>query len=470
VTWWGFGRRSPLPPVVEPPRTPHVMFGRITVRDVHGHILQRATGRLEMDDGAVFNGATVPPDGRVAVPIQTEQTHLGWGGWLTLSVPGYQSRQQRIILPPPDAAIPDLEWGDVTLQKLYPFADEVGPLSVQGRFLKAGDAYWTARGVSMFMLPARFADGEDITPTLYWCRRMGVNIVRCFGRVGWAEWPAWNAPEDNPRYWQQMRGFFFLLQRYGLRCEWTVFTGRGDLLDQRRILAQTYEVASEFDHVLVEVGNEPHPAPGRNPIPVEAIASGISRRGVLSSYGLYAEGMHGVATLDYASMHTPREEQWVRKARHAQEAMQTCGTPIINGEPIGVGEQSEGYRRTTDVAGYVRYAAISTLLGPGLHVHLQCGLEGRMPREDEPVQQAVMEAIRDQVWSKIGPEVQLGSYSADHLTGSPLRAHELWSYASVLGAEAIGVLVADEAIQAAPGWRVQSRWGPADSIGRFERT
>ena len=470
MTWWGVGRRPPVPPVVEPPRPPEVITGRITVRDVRGTILTQAGAVLVMDDGEEFWGLVDPISHRVTVEIQTQQTHLGWKGWLTLTAPGYQSRRQRMYLPKPEDVTPNLEWGDVPLLLASPFPAESGSLHIDGRIFRTADGQpWTARGVSMFLLAARMALGEDITPQLRWCRRVGVNIVRVFGRVPWPEWPHWNTPEQNPGYWNLLRTFFALLSQHGLRCEWTVFTGRGDLLDQRRILAQTYEVASEFDHVLVEVGNEPHPAPGRNPIPVEAIASGISRRGVLSSYGLYAEGMHGIATLDYASMHTPREEQWVRKARHAQEAMQHIGIPILNGEPMGVAEVREGHRRTTDVAGYVRYAAISTLLGPGLHVHLQCGLEGRMPREDEPVQQAVMEAIRDQVWSKIGPEIQQGSYSADHLTGSPLAAHPLWSYASVRGDQAIGVLVADESIQAAAGWRVVKRWGPADSIGRFER-
>lgn len=353
------------------------------------------------------------------------------------------------------------------------FPPESGRLHIEGTTFRTEDnQIWQWRGFSWFLGYRRFLAGEDITRDLQWLRGHGVNIVRIFGPLPWAQTPDYRAESFNV---DRLGDFFQLVGEHGLRVEFIPICYRFDLAAQRQLVQRIYDIAAGHWNVLIEVANEPH-VNDTDPV---AILQGVNRRGVLSAYGLYGSyyanpgGMP--PALDYVTIHTQRDSAWHRKARHAQEVQHALGKPTISDEPAKITEPDFDYpggkndpAHTPDDA--VWHGAITHLYTPGFTLHTEEGKWGRVPTPGM-LQDTVVNAVLEQVWKRIGPEWQTGKYNGSHMSSSPVDfIPNIWTYTSLHPDKALSVRCAVSAPQPKPGWVEVERWGPGGSIVSLRRT
>lgn len=351
-------------------------------------------------------------------------------------------------------------------------------LRVEGKtFIDDTGKLFSWHGYSMFLAYRRFLAGDDLRPDLRRLRTHGVNVLRVFGPLPWAETPDYRQELFDT---DRLGAFFALLQSEGFYCEFVPICYAFDLARQRELVHAVYVIASRFPNVFIEVANEPHV----NKTDPVAIMAGLERFSVLSAYGLYgsyyAKPSSMPAALDYVTIHTQRDAAWHRKARHAQEVQHATGKPCISDEPAKITEPNFDYpggkndpARTPAEA--VWHAAVCALWTPGSTLHTEEGKWGRVPTPGM-LQFAVLSAVSEHVWARIGPEWQTGAYKGGHSSGSPvdgdglkINGQDIWTYSSVHSNKALSVRCALSAPKAKPGWRVVDQWGPSDSLVRLER-
>lgn len=355
---------------------------------------------------------------------------------------------------------------------LFPFPAEAGRLRIAGeRFLTEDGQLWSWRGYSWFLGFQRFSRGDDVTPDLRWLRAHGVNIVRIFGPLPWKETPDYRIESFD---FDKLDAFLSLLESYGLRSNWSLGHYRHPGL--RAFAQRFFDVAGRHWSVVAEYVNEPHV--GEKPDPLKDFA-GVDRRGVPSSYGLYAEAIDGEdgwpQVLDFGTIHIPRDSAWHRRARIAQEVQHATGKPWISDEPAKITEPGFQYPGGKNdpaktPAEAVWHAGIAAIYTAGSTLHTETGKWGTVPQPGM-LQHTVADAVRDQVWLKISPAWQEGQYSGSHMSTSPVDfIRDIWTYSSIRGNQALSVRASDSAPpQAVRGWRVKERWGPSGSLLLLER-
>jgi hypothetical protein len=299
-----------------------------------------------------------------------------------------------------------------------PFPPEQGRLRVEGeRFYDASNKVWRWRGATQFLLFARYLNGEDISAQLDWLVARGFNVLRVFGevpsgfgadRIGVANY---ERPFERPDFEMKLHAFFRMLGERGLRCEYTVLTYWDGMDAMRRHVQQVFDVAASHWNVMIEIANEPE----YNQIDVVAVMKGVNRRGVLSTYGLdplrAADGR--IPMLDYGVTHDLERnlERSPYVTKSAVQMQNTLGAPFVNDEPIGAidpgfpgfkqtgpevwGGIHGGGARTVNRDVFISAAAIAYMYSAGYTFHFQRGLEGRVPGQNEPVQDGVATALRE---------------------------------------------------------------------------
>ena len=310
-----------------------------------------------------------------------------------------------------------------------PFPPERGPLHIEAQVFKTSDGLtWDWRGGSMFMLFARYLRGEDVTPQLQWCRAHGINVLRVFGQAsgegGWAQWPNYRRPWERPDFAVKLGAFFDLAAAHGLRVEYTVLTFPDSIEAMHTGLQRTYDVAAGRWNVLVEAANEPE-AQG---IDVLAAIRGIDRRGVISAYGLYNLDPADPPPphLDYVTMHSPRDGEFARRAADLRDVrvgsggddrphVPGTGTPVIGDEPIGVAEAGQPGRRTASWLEMSRYMAVCRIVTSGCTLHLQAGLDGRVP---DPTRERVQHSVANAVL-RIWQAIPADAHTCEYLRSGP---------------------------------------------------
>lgn len=352
-------------------------------------------------------------------------------------------------------------FGQSATEALFP--PEKGKLHIVGEhFYTEENQLWQWRGYSWFLGYRRFCNGEDVTPDLRWLRAHGFNLVRVFGPLPWKETPDY----DYAHFQLDVLGAFFqLLAEHGLRCEFVPGCYRFD--GWAAFLQQCYDIAQYHNLVIIERVNEPFV--GEKPDPLVT----VDMHGVISAYGIYPkpkQSYKDVKVLDYGTVHTPRDAAWHRKARIAQEIQHSKGQPWISDEPAKAIEddfQYPGGKRNPDE--FVWHHGIAGMYCAGSTLHTECGKWGTTPTEGMR-QYEIVKAVRDQVFLKIGPEWQAGTYSGSHMGNSPVHfEHNVWAYSSLLDNRAVSVRVKTEPSQAVNGWRISERWGPGNSLAILER-
>lgn len=175
---------------------------------------------------------------------------------------------------------------------------------------------------------------------------------------------------------------------------------------------------------------------------------------------------------DYLTPHLPRDHgHYFRNGKDLQE-MWGMGTFLVDDEPLGVADYDKDGTgaRSTNRRHHVWHHTCSRLYG-GSTIHSQFGLEGRAPREDEPVSRRIVEDIAA-MWRAIPDDAYTGQYSRAGLDTFPLEvlpsdspddAHPGTGYASIHGN--IAYVVVPKAIDSYEpklinGWTHVERIGP----------
>jgi len=328
---------------------------------------------------------------------------------------------------------------------------ESGPLRVDGvTFRDSAGNIWSYRGVTMFMLMARWLRGEDISTQILWAQSFGANVLRVFGRVpastvsGWKDWPDYEHPESAADFADKLGKFFDLVAGYGVRVEYVPLTWAAPVATMRQWVQQAFDVAANHWNVLIEVANEPEV----NGVDTVSVMQGVNTRGVIYALGNYVNRSDGsLPHGNYVTAHTDRDSEWPRRGHDAIDYRDgggpfalndiACKCPIVLDEPIGADETDQAGRRTTSAADYMAYVGVARLMAAGVTFHCQCGLMGRSPNTNEPIQAQIAQAV-GQTWTAIVADAQIGAYQRCGGGGFPTTcdpAESLRSYGSVFGGQ-----------------------------------
>jgi hypothetical protein len=169
----------------------------------------------------------------------------------------------------------------------------------------------------------------------------------------------------------------------------------------------------------------------------------------------------------YGTVHTPRDQEWPRKAKELDEIRNLTGQPEVGDEPMGAAEHANG-ERSNVAADFGDYAALAALLGNGATFHHDehyTRLEGLTPR----IEAAAREFFAALKW--VPPYATRGYYTAGHLHDIPIRHNDAWAlrtFARIVGGDAWVVVVrptrlgpdGQYVVEPQNGWRVVGRDGP----------
>lgn len=354
-----------------------------------------------------------------------------------------------------------------------PFPLEVGALRQDGRaWIRSDGSTFNARGVSMFLLLARFMAGKDIDPERRWMIAIGANYARIF--------PDWTLDQqdnalDDPATYRVLRDDLLpLLEGDGIRCSVVPITQDGSLDRHRRILQGAYDAVSPFH--LVEGANEPWNA-GWD---MAARYNGIDRHSILSASGY--PGAPG-PVFERVTWRSGRDLQ--HYFRNGKDAIDLYGYDafVHDDEPLGIADYSKDApaARSNSRWDHLDHVATQRLFGGGT-IHSQCGLEGRAPGHDIPdghpeygdesVTAAIVDGI-SQVWQAIPDAVYTGSYSRNGqstfplaIVGDEVKDGEGHGYASINGSTAYlhvpGALRRWSTDDLINGWTTLTPIGPSD--------
>jgi hypothetical protein len=355
---------------------------------------------------------------------------------------------------------------------------ERGVLRRDGAYLRTDDGQiWDYRGATMFMLLARFWRREDITPQIRWMQQAGVNVARVLvaGHPGLKEFDAFADAWTDGDFWPTHARFLERMANESLRVEHTVVSDESkDVKTWQTILQHTYDHCEGRWNAMVEWVNEPFSRAGRLVTMRALMNLPIERRGVLSAYGLEPERTRGgqfesCPTLDYVTVRTGRDRgTFAQNAKDLQDRRNVLGAPIVDDEPLGIGEAEEPGRRTTDEGAVAAHFAVARLFGAGATIHTQAGLEGRAPDPSkEPAQRRLGRVIAT-IWQFLPGNLQAGEDLSPEANDWPIE----WSARDSAVNVACGKRIGDAAwivnVRARSGWTVKPKAGwRVEAIGPY---
>lgn len=308
----------------------------------------------------------------------------------------------------------------------------------------------------------QWLDGVNQTPVYDWARQLGVNTIRTFSMLGWAGLHPSNYSDD------QLLVFAHEVGSRGLRLElvaladcagWIDKNGTKhpglmpDHQDQQRHVDRLADVLGDLPHVFLELANEPsHPTNQLDPLSFTHPGRGMWSRG-----STHADERPIKPPWEYGTDHTPRDNEWPRKAKNLLEASVACdGIPYVGDEPKKIRSNELTPSDCAD------YSAVADLLAAGSTIHTQSlGIDGFVPNG---LEQACCEAWASS-WRSVPSYAQLGQYTAGHLADCPIEHNDamaLRTYARLHENRATVVVVRPGLtwdLQARPGWRVAWVWG-----------
>jgi hypothetical protein len=343
------------------------------------------------------------------------------------------------------------------------FPPEQGALRIAGTHFYNGQALAQLRGYSWFLGFLRYCRGENIGPDLRWMRAFGFNCPRVFGPLPWAETPDYRIEQFD---FEKFYSFCTLLASQGLRVNFSV--GHYPSVQWRWFDRQIDDIARQLWNLTKERVNEPHVGP--KPDPVMDFPP-VAERKTLTSYGYYKQYYNNAPgldpLLDFGTIHIQRDSAWHRKARHAQELQSFTGKPWWSDEPAKLTEPGFSYpggkndplKTPSEI---VWHAGVCYLWTSVFTFHCEEGKWGRVPTPGM-LQHTCAEAVRDQVFLKIGPEWQTGEYNRGGNGDSPVdnaftEQNQIWTYTSLHAHKALSVRCGNIPLKAINGWRIADSW------------
>ena len=247
---------------------------------------------------------------------------------------------------------------------------ELGPIGYDRRIFLAGGKPWRWAGVSAFPLCDRFARGDNIDPFLH--AFDGFNVLRVWDYVTW-EGTGWESQPANA--WKE---FIAYVNGWGFYVELTALTDDDParIEPSKRLITELAGTPGLF----VEAGNEPQI---HKHIDTAALRSALEASGLPHASGDGDERFYGT----YGTAHTPRDNEWPRKAHDLKEYYDGGGpsaptdaaypVPWVADEPMRPDES--GYVATD----YRAYFGVAALLGGGATFHFTGGKFAQLPTPDE---------------------------------------------------------------------------------------
>tara|TARA_R110000868_G_scaffold16913_7_gene74975 strand:- start:9591 stop:10985 length:1395 start_codon:yes stop_codon:yes gene_type:complete len=416
-----------------------------------------ASVSLHVDsDRGIFTGELVNQNGYYSINLPPELPKP-YGADIMAAAEGYIVKIARVTIPESGQINVD----PVELDTDFLFPKETGPITVSGTQFWNQYEPWYMRGVTMFMLFARYQRGENIMPQINWMRKWGFNVARVLGPVDWSDWPDYRTVD-----WGKFREFLAVARDNGIRIMWVPITTRENSKDHQSLVDNSIVVCNDYNNTLLQVCNEP--LKDGKCDPVELIKRSPFEFNGMLDYGIYwADDWPSVWPLeDFGSVHLTREyPKFARKSKDLLELRMKFGKPFIHDEPIGVDEIDQPGRRTTDIDALVDDAAVALLCGNGYVYHFQYGLQGLNPPEGS-IQDKVAERL-SALYQFIPDFVSTGAYAAPHIAGFPMEWKEsdsevIHAYGGVLGNTAYVVNILPTV-----GWEPKgiNGWTVASSLG-----
>lgn len=336
-----------------------------------------------------------------------------------------------------------------------------GNLRISGKlFYTPGGSLYRWKSCTDFLLLKRYYDGENIVPILADRAAAGATMVRVLGMC--VNIASFN-PLDYPNYLVDLPGFAQLLAANGFDVEFTVFadaqalTGFDTAAEQQVWLQQVRDALITEPNVVLELVNE-------------GFKNGVNYKNHTRPTGILScadsdqkpDDYPAVPPWDYATLHTPRDAEWPRKAKNAMEVADILGRPAVNDEPIGADEVSIAGSRSNVPNDFYDYAAVSMLLAAGATFHSQDGITSVPFR---PVTLTCANSFYAGL-NVIPATIVLGTYTRGPLSDCPIQhddALALRTFARYTANNAVCVVVRPQpgwvAIPVAP-WVIASQTGP----------
>lgn len=296
--------------------------------------------------------------------------------------------------------------------ELEPIVPPASRLVADGKTFKKDGQPWRWKGVTAFGLQNRFCKGEDIQPFLNAFE--GFNTLRVFYYVEW-EGTGWGAPSD-----ECMHNFLNYTEQRGWYVEMTLLTGPKPVSEAQALVDHIFTDFGAHPNMMVELVNEPGVHDKVDPAALH-VPDGTP---VVWTDGLTIAGHRG----KYLTPHTPRDDEWPRKAHDLLEYWNGGGPgspsdpafkePAVADEPI-----------RPDQAGYVAtdfeaYFGTSAILGAGATFHFESGKYGNPPTPQEAA--CALASLRGLDY--FPPDAPFGPYSRIDENGQTLRTYQVGPY------------------------------------------
>jgi hypothetical protein len=256
-------------------------------------------------------------------------------------------------------------------------------IGVDRRVFSVDGKQWRWKGVTAFPLLNLFAKGENIDPILDVFD--GFNLLRVFYYVDWPE-IGWGIPSD-----EKTHGFLRYVASRGFYVELVLFPS--PIANPQQMVDHFFAEFAEHENLVVELVNEPGVGPK-----VDSATLTIPQTPILWTDGITTALHRG----DYLNPHTPRDDQWMRKAKNLREywdggGPETPQDPPFK-EPAIVDEPIQPQRPEADkpdairaaggnwdqvVKDYRAYFGIAAMMGGGGTFHFDNGKYGLLPTAND---------------------------------------------------------------------------------------
>jgi hypothetical protein len=263
-------------------------------------------------------------------------------------------------------------------------AGQVGRVHIDGLvFRDEAGAIWPWRGFTAFTLYLVWltdgAAGVDalLSDWLSKCGPTGPNTLRVLGMVN-SFAHLW--PQEHADYYDQLQPFArHLWTRWQLRFEFVIFADSGDIMPDLQVQdAHAFHVTRLLEdepNVFFEIANEPSQhtnLPGGDERAFQ-MYDWLKRPDMMIATGAGDGNFSG----DFTTVHTPRDDQWPRRAKDLQDCRDLSHNPCVGDEPMGAAEVAIDGKRDNNPRNFADYAAVAQLEGAGSTFHSDPGINGQ---------------------------------------------------------------------------------------------
>lgn len=340
-----------------------------------------------------------------------------------------------------------------------------GNLRINGKlFYTPGGAVYRWKSCTDFLLFKRYLDGENIVPILADRAAPGATMVRVLGMcVNIADFD----PHDYPNYLSSLPTFADLLAANGFDFEFTVFAdaqaiaGFQQVQDQQAWMELVRTALLPKANCVLELVNE-------------GFQNGVDFHNHSRPGGILAcadsdqkpDDFPAIPPWDYATLHTPRDSEWPRKAKNGMEVADQLSRPAVLDEPMGADEIDIPGKRSNVPDDFFDYAAVSMLLAAGATFHSSDGITSSLFR---PTTLACANSFYAAL-NLIPTNVMLGTYTRGPLSDCPIQhsdALALRTFARYTDHNAVCVVVRPQGgwvAIAQAGWTIASSGGPGGRV------